>query len=446
MSRSLAVSGPRGIREIWLSGFAVLCLGQFLGHQTALTFSLLIPVFSHDWRLSGGQAGAILGAFQFGQLIAYALVGFLLDQMRSRPVMVWSAALVGLGDLLFATVARNFASGFALRLLEGFLVGGLYVPALKYIADSVPQDRRGRVTGVFIAVLVAAYAAPLLYGGVLAPRVGWRLTMATVGALELAASAVLATFLPDVPLRAARAGTGVAQYLRDVLRNRPARRVILAYTAHNWELFGMWGWLTPFMVAALAAHGRPPVSALAGGGALAAAVIGVGGSLGAIAGGRLSDHIGRARAASLMLAVSLLCSLGYGWLLKAPITLLAAVGLLYGTTSLADSPSYSASLMEVVPARSLGGAFSIQMLFGWSATVMAPPAFGMVLDFVRGAHGGPAVPWAAAFGILAIGPAIGLIALAPMRRRQRVHAADSAEIAGKARTPADPQEETPPAG
>ena len=429
MSPSQAAAGTCGIREACLSGFAVLCLGQFLGHQTGLTFSVLIPILSHDWRLSAGQAGAILGAFQFGQLIAYALVGFLLDQIRSRPVMVWSAALVGLGDILFAAAARNFASGFALRLLQGLLVGGLYVPALKYIADSVPQQGRGRFTGVFIAVLVAAYAAPLLYIGVLAPRVGWQFTMAAVGALELVASAVLATSLPDVPLRAARAGAGVAQYVRDVLRNRPARRVILAYTAHNWELFGMWGWLTPFMVAALAVHGRAPVPALAQGGALAAAVIGVGGSLGAIAGGRLSDHIGRARAASLMLAVSLLCSLSYGWLLQAPIPLLAAVGLLYGTTALADSPSYSASLMEVVPARSLGGAFSIQMLFGWSATVVAPPAFGMVLDFMRGAHVGPAVQWAAAFGTLAAGPAIGLIALTPLRSWQRSHVTGSAEIA-----------------
>jgi MFS family permease len=417
------VSGPRP----WLSGFAALCLGQFLGHQTGLTFSVLIPILSHDWRLSSSQAGAILGVFQFGQLAAYVLVGFLLDRMRSKPLMVWSAALVGAGDLLFAAVARDFSSGFALRLLEGLLLGGLYVPALKYIADTIPGERRGRATGTFIAVLVAAYALPLLYVGMLAPRVGWRPTMASVGMLELVGALVFASMVPDVPLRVARGTGGFAQYLGDVLRNRPARRVILAYTAHNWELFGMWGWMTPFMVAAVTTQGRVPSQALAWGGALAAAVIGIGG-LGAIVGGRLSDRVGRARAASLMLGVSLMCSLGFGWLLHAPILLLVAVGLLYGTVALADSPSYSASLMEVVPPRSLGGAFSVQMLFGWSATVVAPAAFGVTLDVMKRAHAGPAVPWAVAFGILALGPTVALLALAPLR------AGDRADLAARAQT------------
>ena len=423
-----AAAGAVSATRPWPSGFAALCLGQFLGHQTGLTFSVLIPVLSHDWRLTSSQAGAILGVFQFGQLAAYVLVGFLLDRMRSKPLMVWSAALVGAGDLLFAAAARSFTSGFAFRLLEGLLLGGLYVPALKYIADTIPEARRGRAAGTFIAVLVAAYASPLLYVGVLAPRVGWRPTMAAVGVLELVGALVFASLVPDAPRCAARGAGGFAQYLGDVLHNRPARRVILAYAAHNWELFGMWGWMTPFMVAALATQGRNPAQALAWGGALAAAVIGIGG-MGAIAGGRLSDHVGRARAASLMLGVSLLCSLAFGWLLHAPTPLLVAVGLLYGTAALADSPSYSATLMEVVPPRSLGGAFSMQMLFGWSTTVVAPAAFGVTLDFVKAAHIGPAVPWAVAFGILALGPIIALIALGPLRARDR------ADLAGRARTP-----------
>ncbi len=420
MAQDLAAGPPRAIgHPPWLSGFAALCLAQFLGHQTGLTFSVLIPILGPTWRLSSSQAGAILGAFQFGQLAAYVLVGFFLDRGRSRPIMVWSAALVGVGDLLFAALARDFATGFALRLLEGLLLGGLYVPALKYIADTIPGARRGRATGTFIAVLVAAYATPLLYVGVLAPRIGWRPTMAGVGVLELVGALILATRVADVPLRSALGAGGFSQYLGDVLHNRAARRLILAYTAHNWELFGMWGWMTPFLVASLAAQGKAPAQALAWGGALAAAVIGLGGSLGAAAGGRLSDRFGRARAASFMLGVSLLCSLGVGWLLGAPTLLLVAVGMLYGITAVADSPSYSASLMEVVPPRSLGGAFGVQMLFGWSATVVAPAAFGMTLDVAKATHLGPAGAWGPAFGILALGAGVALVALAPLRARSR---------------------------
>jgi len=125
-----------------------------LGHQTALTFSVLIPILTTEWRLSAGQAGVILGGFQFGTLAAYVIVGVLLDRMKSKPIMAWSAALVGVGDLLFAFGARDFASGLLLRLLVGILIGGLYLPALKQIAETIPAARRGTATGIYMATLV----------------------------------------------------------------------------------------------------------------------------------------------------------------------------------------------------------------------------------------------------------------------------------------------------
>jgi MFS family permease len=404
----------------WLAGFTALCVGQFLAHQTALSFSALIPILRNEWRLSGSQTGLILGVFQFGQTGAYVAVGFLLDRLRSKPIMVISSAMVGIGDFLFALGARDFTSGFLLRLLAGALLGGLYLPALKHIAETTPKLQRGIATGIYVGVSVAAYAAPLLYVGLLAPHIGWRATMAAVGLSELLGALVIARNVQDVPLAApAEERARVSRYIGDVLANPAARNVIIAYTGHNWELFGMWGWMGPFMVASLTARGSPPHAALVWGGTLAATVIGLGGIIGAVAGGRLSDRLGRMRAAMLMLGASLPCSLAFGWLFRAPLALVTGVGLLYGIVVLADSPSYSASLMELVPPRSLGGAFSIQMLFGWTATVVAPVAFGGILDLVRATSAEPTRPWGAAFALLALGPLIGLLAIGLLRRRPR---------------------------
>ena len=403
--------------KTWTSGFIALCLGQALAHQTSLTFSVLIPVLTTEWQLSASRAGLILGVFQLGTLVAYVGVGFLLDRIRSKPIMCVSAVLVGCGDLLFAFGARDFLTGFALRMVVGIVFGGLYLPALKQIADTIPIDRRGTATGIYIAIIVLAYAVPLYYVGLLAPQIGWRPTMAGVGALELLGAIVMAAWVPSVPRPTMLKRLGPSRYVGDVLGNRQARRVILAYTGHNWELFGMWGWLTPFMVAMLVARGSAHNSALAMGGMLAAGAIGLGGAVGAVAGGRLSDRLGRPETAMLMLGVSLLCSAVFGWLFRSPPALLIAIALLYGTVSLADSPSYSATLMEVVPAHSLGGAFSLQMLTGWGATVLAPPAVGLVLDLTKAAQLSPAAQWGWGFAILAVGPLMGLMALRPLRAR-----------------------------
>ncbi len=398
------------------SGFAGLCLGQFLGHQTGLTFSALIPIVSEEWRLSASHAGLILGAFQLGNLVAYVGVGFLLDRMRSKPIMAWAAVLVGLGDLLFALGARGFWSGLGLRLLVGVSLGGLYLPALKHIAETIPTARRGVATGTFIGVLVAGYATSLFYVGVLATQIGWRMTMAGVGIAELLGALVLARGVPGhIPTRS---GEGRTRYLADVFTNRPALSVIGAYTAHNWELFGMWGWTAPFMVALLQARGTDSAAALAWGGMMAAGVIGVGG-LGGVLGGRLSDRLGRARAARILLGMSLLCSASFGWLFHAPLVLILAVSLMYGIVVVADSPAYSASLMELVPPRSLGGAFSLQMLFGWAVTAISPALFGATLDLARHLGGGETARWGIAYGVLAVPPLAGIIALRPLARRER---------------------------
>lgn len=402
----------------WARGFAALCLGQFLAHQTSLTFSALIPILRSEWQLSAGQAGVILGAFQLGTLATYVGVGFLLDRMRSKPIMVWSAVLVGLGDLLFALGARDFVSGLAFRLLVGIVLGGLYLPALKQIAETIPLDRRGTATGIYIATVVTAYAVPLYYVGLLAPRIGWRSTLAAVGALEILGALVMAAQVPSVSAATRLPRLGPSRYVGDILANRTARRVIIAYTGHNWELFGMWGWMTPFMVAMLLARGSAQDDALAWGGMLAAGAIGLGGAIGALAGGRLSDRLGRANTATLMLSVSLLCSIVFGWLFRAPVALLIGIAVLYGVVALADSPSYSASLMEVVPPHSLGGAFGLQMLTGWAATVLAPPAVGILLDLTRAARLSPSAQWGSAFALLALGPLAGLLALRPLRNRR----------------------------
>jgi MFS family permease len=401
----------------WASGFLALCVGQFLAHQTSLSFSSLIPILTTEWNLSASQAGIILGGFQLGTLVAYVAVGFLLDRMRSKPIMALSAALVGAGDLLFALAARDFVSGLALRVLVGILYGGLYLPALKQIAETIPPEHRGVATGVYISAIVMATAAPLYYVGALAPVVGWRAAIAGIGGLELLGALIMVWKIPNVAMPPMAGPANLRRYLGDVLKNRAARRVIAAYTGHNWELFGMWGWITPFMVASLGARGVARSDALAWGGLLAAAGVGVAGGIGAVAGGRLSDRLGRARAATLILAVSLLCSAVFGWLFAAPLALMIAVNLLYGLVSLADSPSYAATLMEVVPPRSLGGAFSLQMLTGWTATIVAPAAFGLILDLTRAAQAPPTAQWGWAFAAMAIGPAVGVVALAPLRAR-----------------------------
>jgi MFS family permease len=117
--------------------------------------------------------------------------------------------------------------------------------------------------------------------------------------------------------------------------------------------------------------------------------------------------------------MSFLCSATFGWLFHAPLVIIVAVGLIYGIVVVADSPAYSASLMELVPPRSLGGAFSLQMLFGWTVTAISPALFGATLDLTRQIQeGNEMLRWGIAYSVLAVPPLLGIAALRPLARRE----------------------------
>lgn len=69
--------------------------------------------------------------------------------------------------------------------------------------------------------------------------------------------------------------------------------------------------------------------------------------MGTVLGGKWSDHFGMAKILKPLLWTSLFCSLGFGWLSGSPLSVLIAIGLIYGITVVADSPIYSASISEL---------------------------------------------------------------------------------------------------
>jgi MFS family permease len=204
------------------------------------------------------------------------------------------------------------------------------------------------------------------------------------------------------------------------LRHNPAAiGCIGAYTAHCWELLGMWAWLPAFVTAAaLAAGGGSPALAAAGGIAVAALSHLVS-AVGSVAGGGFSDRFGRAAVMIAATSASLVCSLTFGWLYAAPLWAVAALALAYNVAAIADSSVYSTALAEVVPPQSIGAAYSLRSLTGFAAGALAPWVFGLALDAGRGWWGDSTYSWALAWSSLALGGLAGPGLILMYRRHAR---------------------------
>jgi MFS family permease len=166
-----------------------------------------------------------------------------------------------------------------------------------------------------------------------------------------------------------------------------------------WELFAMWAWFVVFARESLV-EGRS-VAAL-----LTFAVIGVG-AVGCIVAGALSDVLGRAEVATTAMACSAVCALTIGLL---PTPAAVVVGLVWGVSVIADSALFSTLVTEHADQAYVGTALALQLAVGFTLTVVT-------IWLVPYAE--EAVGWRWAFAFLALGPALGIVAMLRLRAFDR---------------------------
>jgi len=171
-----------------------------------------------------------------------------------------------------------------------------------------------------------------------------------------------------------------------------------------WELYAMWAWIGLFLAESARAAGARDYAGLDPS-AATFAVIAVG-ALGCWLGGAASDRWGRTAATIAAMAVSGACAatigLTYG---GAPLATLA-VALLWGITIVADSAQFSTAVTELSPPAYVGTALTTQTCVGFALTTISiwllPPIVATV-------------GWRWAFATLAIGPFLGVLAMARLR-------------------------------
>jgi len=190
--------------------------------------------------------------------------------------------------------------------------------------------------------------------------------------------------------------------------------MIAAYSAHNWELFGMRAWLPPFLAGVLIRRGSPVVEASSLAATLASGILLVGAASN-IVGGWASDRWGRIRIIVVSQALSAACSLTIGWLFTAPLWAILTVAMVYGIFVTSESGALSTGVTELAEPSALGATLAVQSCIGFLAAAVAPALVGFLLDRLQSAS---PWQWGPAFGILALGVLLGPLSILALRRAQ----------------------------
>ena len=381
----------------WLAG---VCLSRVLSYATYMVYAACLAVVRPAWGVSAAQAALVSTAFNLAYAASLVVCSTLADRHGARRVVVWSAWVNAGAALLFGLGARSYASTLALYTLVGLTQGGLYNPLIMLMAERYVPSERGRAVGWLISSTSLAYACSLVGAGLALSWGGYASAFLLAGALPSLGAAVLAWTLRSTP----------NQVRRDSHTPRPppattdrgdARRLVIGYTAHSWELLGMWTWMPAFLTAVLAgASGRG--LDMAGRGAYLGAGLHLLGAVAAATMGHLSDVVGRRRTLVALAALGALLSFTMGWTVTWPLWAVVLVALAYSFAALGDSPVLSAALTEVVGFGGLGRVLALRSLLGFGAGAIAPWVFGLVLDACNPGLMTPTA-WGWAFTVLGLG-------------------------------------------
>jgi MFS family permease len=398
--------------------FLLLCGMAFIMYVDRTNISIVAPILQKELQLTHTQLGLVFSAFA----TAYACCGvpgaWLSDRFGARRLLTISGLIWSV-----ATIVTGFSYGLVAIVAARFFVGvgeaPVYATAARVISTWIPEHRRGLAQGVMHGSGRFANALAPIIVTALIVLLTWRFAFVALGVITIAFFTFLYIWFRDEPrehpsitaqeLAVLRPSGGQATSGRtqepivwpDLLRRVwPASA---ACFAHGWMLWFFLNWVPTYFSTR---YGMKIESS-----AVFSTLVLLGGTLGTMMGGVLSDwHFriskNRLRARRDIIIFGFLSSIiGLVPLLFSNNLLLNAAGLgvAFFLSELADSPLWLVGA-EVAPKHA--GTSSALTFAGMAvAGAVSPLIVGKLLDITGGDW---SIAFMASIAVMILGPLFSL--------------------------------------
>ncbi|KGE09513.1 MFS transporter [Burkholderia gladioli] len=271
-SSSPAASAPRSMLPL-----LALAVGAFGIGTTEFSPMGLLPVIAEGVHVTIPSAGMLISAYAIGVMVGAPVMTLLLARASRRTALMLLMGIFTIGNLLSAA-APDYTTLLLARLVTSLNHGAFFGIGSVVAASVVPPERQASAVATMFMGLTIANVGGVPAATWLGQMIGWRMSFVATAGLGLLAIAGLFAALP-------RGESGRMPELRAELAvlTRPVVLGALATTVLGaGAMFTLYTYVAPTL--AQLTHATPGfVTAML-------VLIGVGFSIGNVAGGRLADR------------------------------------------------------------------------------------------------------------------------------------------------------------
>ena len=348
-----------------------ICFFNYADRQVVFS---VFPLIKREIGLSDIELGVVGGSFMWAYALFGPVAGWLGDRFPRKGLIL--GALVFWSACTAATaIAQNFWQLTLCRALGGLGEAFYFPAAMSLIGDYHTRATRSRAMSLHQSGVYAGTIAGGALAGWTAQTYGWRSAFWWFGGAGIAVALAILLWLrePKRGMAESEPAAGPApasrQIARDVLANRHAWLLIVAFMGANFVAVVFLSWMPSFLY-------RKFSMTLAMAGWSATAYLQLASVMGVLSGGVAADRLFRryAGARPAIQCLGLLCGVPFlfltGWTLSVPV-LVAAMACFGYFKGLYDANIF-ASLYEVVPVEVRAAAAGILNSLGWLGAGFAP--------------------------------------------------------------------------